>query len=108
MKRLLAAFGLLGVLCAASACVSSRSADEPAELPSIVWRCAEGKTFSSHYSAETDVTIIHAAGQRYALPRAMSASGARYATETVEFWEHQGSARLNGAEGGPYAECTQN
>jgi membrane-bound inhibitor of C-type lysozyme len=29
------------------------------------------------------------------LPHALSASGARYANDTLEFWEHQGEARIS-------------
>jgi len=67
------------------------------------WRCDGGAAFSVRF--ENNRAQVFAGGQTYALPSVVSASGARYSDGAVEYWEHQGAANLNGARGGPYANC---
>ena len=67
------------------------------------WRCDGGAAFSARVSSRS--AEVFAGGQVYRLRRAESASGARFAADDVEFWEHQGQARLTGARGGPYMNC---
>lgn len=57
------------------------------------------------YYDEHGAAVISVGKYRYVLPPARSASGARYADDDVEFWEHQGRASLLGAAGGPYRDC---
>lgn len=71
--------------------------------PRTEWRCDGGAAFSVRF--EGDEAHVFAGGQTYALPRVVSASGTRYSNGAVEYWEHQGEATLNGAAGGPYANC---
>lgn len=71
--------------------------------PRVEWRCDGGAAFSVRFSE--NAAEVFAGGQVYDLPIAVSASGARYSNGTVEYWEHQGRATLNGAHGGPYANC---
>ena len=69
----------------------------------IDWRCDRGAAFSVRF---TDGSAhVFAGGQVYNLPHAVSGSGARYSKDSVEYWEHSGEAMLNGARGGPYANC---
>lgn len=94
MKRFLA----LAVLAMIAACGTTQSGGPRAD-----WRCDGGAAFSVRFRGES--AEIFAGGQTYTLPLAISASGARYSNGTVEYWEHQGEATLNGAQGGPYTHC---
>lgn len=69
----------------------------------VEWRCDGGAAFSVRFS--DSAAEVFAGGQLYTLAAAQSASGARYSNGTVEYWEHQGQAQLNGAAGGPYTNC---
>ncbi|MES1158502.1 MAG: MliC family protein [Terricaulis silvestris] len=68
--------------------------------------CDGGKHFSVQYDAGSTCAIVAAGGQTYRIPAALAASGERYEGGGVEYWEHHGEAMLNGAAGGPYANCT--
>ncbi|MDX2275209.1 MAG: MliC family protein [Hyphomonadaceae bacterium] len=96
MKKTFAALALLAL---ASACASSGSSG-----PRTDWSCAEGRAFSLRYNAQGAAEVF-AAGRTYTLPQVQSGSGARYSDGAVEYWEHSGEATLNGAFGGPYANC---
>lgn len=78
--------------------------DRP-EDPAYAWTC-NGKSFAVRLTTQGNAEIS-AGGKTYRLAAVMAASGARYADEKVEFWEHGGEAMLNGAEGGPYEDCTR-
>ena len=56
------------------------------------FRCPGGAEFTARYGADS-VTLRLPEGST-TLPLARSASGARYANDTLEFWEHAGTARL--------------
>lgn len=71
--------------------------------PRADWRCDGGAAFSVRFSESA--AEVFAGGQVYTLAAAQSGSGTRYSNGTVEYWEHQGEARLNGAHGGPYTGC---
>jgi membrane-bound inhibitor of C-type lysozyme len=100
---------LVGSVLALAGC-AAHAPPAPA-APVFHWRCDGGASFTVRYVQGADPlagqAIVEAGGQTYTLPLAPSGSGARYATDTVEYWEHQGEAMLNGAAGGPYAHCTQ-
>ncbi len=51
-----------------------------------------------------DSAIVAIPGDTLTLPRAVSASGARYSDGTSTFWEHQGAALLDLA-GASFADC---
>jgi membrane-bound inhibitor of C-type lysozyme len=88
-------------LVALSACSTAMS---PAPIGDrITWKCDRGAAFSVRFT--TAGAAVFAGGQTYALPHAPSGSGARYANNAVEYWEHGGEAQLSGAAGGPYANC---
>lgn len=87
---------------AAFALLAACSTTQPGG-PRTDWRCDGGAAFSIRFSENS--AEVFAAGRVYTLPIAMSGSGARYSDGTVEYWEHQGEATLNGAQGGPYTHC---
>jgi membrane-bound inhibitor of C-type lysozyme len=88
----------LAVLALLAACSSTHGG------PRTDWSCDGGAAFSARFPSSGRAEIF-AGGQVYTLRSAISASGARYSDGTVEFWEHQGEATLNGARGGPYTNC---
>jgi len=96
MKALLPAASL--VLLAACATAG------PGSSGRIDWACDGGAAFSLRYTAQGEADVF-AGGQTYLLAPAQTGSGARYADGLVEYREHQGQATLNGAAGGPYANC---
>jgi membrane-bound inhibitor of C-type lysozyme len=102
MKRaliLLAAAALLG------ACQTAAPAQQAGR--SFSWVCPDGARFSTSYPND-ERAILSLNGHRYTLSSAMSASGARYAGDGYEFWEHQGEARLTDASGGVHESCRAN
>ena len=68
-----------------------------------VWakRGAPEHTFACAGDAEVHATFAHDSvslrlpSGNATLPVALSASGARYANDTLEFWEHAGEARIS-------------
>ena len=72
--------------------------------PSILWRCDGGVSFSARNTTNGNAEVV-AGGQTYRLPGVQAGSGVRYFDGRVEYWEHGGEAMLNGASGGPYANC---
>lgn len=70
----------------------------------IQWRCDGGAAFSMRLN-EQGAAEVFAGGHAYTLPGAPAGSGTRYTDGTVEYWEHGNEAMLNGAAGGPYANC---
>jgi len=87
-----------------SACMSRLPGDEVHSV--FMWHCPTGSSFAVYFDAQ-GAAVVSAANQKYVLPPARSASGARYAEGNVEFREHQGKATLLGAAGGPYRECVR-
>jgi membrane-bound inhibitor of C-type lysozyme len=94
MKKILS----LAALVVLGACSTTQSGGPRAD-----WRCDGGAAFSVRFDG--DAAQVFAGGQLYNLPVAQSGSGARYSNGAVEYWEHQGEATLNGAQGGPYTNC---
>lgn len=96
MNKILLAAALLAL----SACATN---DAPTG-ESIVWRCDGGASFSARLTSEGNAEVA-AGGHTYRLPGVIAGSGVRYFDGHVEYWEHGGEAMLNGAAGGPYANC---
>ncbi len=96
MDKMLMAAALLAL----SACATS---DAPVG-PSIVWRCDSDASFSARMTAGGNAEVL-AGGQTYRLAGVPAGSGVRYTNGRVEYWEHGDEAMLNGASGGPYANC---
>jgi membrane-bound inhibitor of C-type lysozyme len=99
MKKLL----LVTALATTLAACTTMSSPAPAVGERTEWKCDHGAAFSVRFTTES--AEVFAGGQTYSLPHAQSGSGARYANGAVEYWEHAGEAMLNGAAGGPYANC---
>lgn len=95
MQKLFLATALLAL----SACASTGTIGDRMD-----WRCDGGAAFSVRIKTN-DTAEVFAGGQVYNLPHAPGASGARYTNGSVEYWERGGEATLNGARGGPYANC---
>lgn len=97
MKLLLAA----SALALLAACTTTASGPSG---PRIDWRCDNGAAFSMRLTGEGHAEVF-AGGQTYDLPGVVAGSGTRYTNGSVEYWEHGNEAMLNGAQGGPYANC---
>lgn len=93
---------LAGILCclAACGCITGErlgvNLDEP-----LFWHNQNGERFVARYGSLSDnslafVKITLPDGEEVTLPRALSASGARY-TDGRQFvwWEHQGTVRID-------------
>ena len=98
MKKIAA----LAALVLLAACASSGGGG-PAG-PRMDWRCDGNSAFSAR-NASGGTAEVFAGGQRYRLTHVEGASGARYSSGNVEYWERGGSATLSGARGGPYTNC---
>ena len=72
--------------------------------PRVDWRCDGGAAFSARIDNQGNANVF-AGGRTYTLPGVPAGSGTRYTDGAVEYWEHGGEATLNGAQGGPYANC---
>jgi membrane-bound inhibitor of C-type lysozyme len=94
MKKLLATAAILAL----AACTT------PTSGARVDWRCDGGAAFSARINANGAAEVF-AGGQVYTLPGVAAGSGTRYTNGAVEYWEHGGEAMLNGAHGGPYANC---
>jgi membrane-bound inhibitor of C-type lysozyme len=95
------------VLIAIFACAALSACATPAQSgagPQQQWRCNGGAAFSLHMTSNGAAEVF-AGGQTYTLPAVQSADGNRFSNGAVEYWEKGDSAMLNGARGGPYADC---
>src|SRR5690606_12238127 len=106
--------GALLALLAAWFILDEPTADPvPEEAPPVLeiftFSCPNGGMFTISYSGpENEVATLSFSGVQHVLERAISASGARYASEDgqVVFWEHQGQAFVE-IDGTPAVEgCT--
>lgn len=75
---------LAAVLAAAPAAHASKAAAERS-APWIAFACTDGLTLEARFALGM-VQIRTKDGRTLVLPRAMSASGARYADDAAEFW----------------------
>lgn len=93
MKRIQFGLGLFMLLLLSNC-------NQPGEF---AFRCPGGVKFDAQFRA--DSVRLELPEGVVTLPVARSASGARYANDTLVFWEHQGAARveLRGRE--LYTEC---
>jgi membrane-bound inhibitor of C-type lysozyme len=74
-----------------------------ARSPEHVFACPDGTVLRARYSADS-VTLRLPEGVA-TLPIARSASGARYANDTLEFWEHAGEVRLSLRDSARHEGC---
>lgn len=97
--RALAFIGLLAIAGCATA------APQDATDAAMPYACAGGKSFTAAYNLKGDKARVVAGGRTYLLPHVRSGSGARYAGGGVQLWSKGDGATLEGAAGGPYADC---
>lgn len=81
-------------------------APEDATDAAMTYACRDGKRFVAAYALSGEHAVVSAGGRSYRLPHAPSPSGARFAQGGVELWTHGIEARLDGAAGAPYRNCT--
>lgn len=62
--------------------------------PEFVFDCGNGRDLKVEYVENADAMRIEYSGEVFRLPRAISASGARYSDGRVTFWEKGGTAFL--------------
>ncbi|MES1156740.1 MAG: MliC family protein [Alphaproteobacteria bacterium] len=96
MKKLLA----IAALVALSACATP---DTPTG-PTFHWSCDNNASFTVRLTLNGNAEVV-AGGQTYRVHGVRAASGVRYKSGRVEYWEHGDEAMLNGAQGGPYQNC---
>lgn len=93
----------------AAACVALASCQTTAAGPgapstprTVSFGCENGTSLTATFSATPDaVDLMLASGERIALPRAASGSGARYASATHEFWNKGDEATLTVGRASP-------
>lgn len=79
-------------IASAIASVASVLGCRPHRIEEHVFGCGGGTTIGARYSR--DSVALRLPNGTAVLPIARSASGARYANDTLEFWEHAGEARV--------------
>jgi membrane-bound inhibitor of C-type lysozyme len=86
---------LITVLVAVSVMVGITSLWGADGQPVVTYVCSSGEELLAIFDLKTDsITLKLPDGSSHRLPRALSASGARYANDRMVFWEHQGEASL--------------
>lgn len=78
---------LLVLLGAGCACPGARLAKTR-----FAFDCGDGQVAKVSYAKKAKTMRLEYAGKTYRLPRAVSASGARYSDGRVTFWEKGGTA----------------
>lgn len=80
-----------GRLCRSLAAVAL-AAIAACRSPEHTFHCSDDSTLRVRYAEQS--AIVRLPEGSATLPIARSASGARYANDTLEFWEHAGEARV--------------
>lgn len=91
---------------------ASTGADTALEASQFInYICNSGKTLAAAYSNEGNWAIVRYQDQQYKMVIAISASGARYTAEDMEWWTKDSSGTLTklgkGQEGELLESCTQ-
>lgn len=81
------------------------TADQLPVFASIAYLCAAEPLEAAYYRSDPPAVLVSFRGESIVAFVAESGSGARYITEGVEIWEHQGLAHL--AWHGFLSECTR-
>lgn len=93
------------LLLAMAAILASGCSASPEATRTFVFDCPDGTRLSASFTGDT--LHLELPEGTALLPSAVSASGARYASDTLEFWEHQGSARVSRYGEVVYEECSR-
>lgn len=72
--------------------VALAAANACRRVPEHTFRCADGAVFRARFA--NDSAALRLPEGTAMVPLARSGSGARYANDTLEFWEHAGEARV--------------
>ncbi|VUZ25242.1 Uncharacterised protein [uncultured Comamonas sp.] len=97
------------------ACGSTPPAAQEEAVTSALYTCESGVKIVASYS-DTDTATVHYQGRTYSLKNAVSASGARYVGDGIEWWT-KGAGRgasgsvlqhlADGTSGAVLETCTQ-
>ncbi|MGV8151183.1 MAG: MliC family protein [Candidatus Woesearchaeota archaeon] len=82
----------------------------PVREINAIFTCQDEKTIITKFHLDTDVVdIILSDGREFTLPRAISASGARYANtdESIILWNKGDTAFITENDTTTYADCTE-
>ncbi len=76
------------------------------ERMGIAFECQDGTVFRAQYSEDAEAVTLYMHGRpQLKLKRSRSGSGARYADNRNEFWEHQGEAKVTLGDGTVWEGC---
>jgi len=108
MRSIVAAIGIALILTVAIAVgfrnMTSQDTGESATASAFSFICPDGTTVGVTYA--DDQAVVNVGDDlTMTLPRAPSASGARYAEGMNEFWEHQGEASVTLTDGTRLTGC---
>jgi membrane-bound inhibitor of C-type lysozyme len=110
--RILLSSSLALAACRPSTAPPHATAPSTEATTTVVFACANGRSITATFRPESDayVDVVLSDGRSVRLPRAMSASGARYATsdEGMVFWNKGNTAFVTeGGENGrqTYSDC---
>ncbi len=93
MSFMKSAFATLSVVLGVTACSAVGPSRSLAAITgSGVFVSDSGQSIRADYRRDDTVTLTFQNGTTKVLQRAISASGARYAANASEWWEHQGQA----------------
>ena len=93
MKHFRKLIPLLALSLGFTACSSTQMGHSTASPIAIATFVSDtGKQIRAEYRKDETVKLIFPGGKTELLPLAISGSGARYASDNAEWWEHQGEA----------------
>jgi membrane-bound inhibitor of C-type lysozyme len=89
----------LVVLFAVASCQAADPSPEPAgnTIGPVTFRCDDGSAIVATFDNAPDPATVHLVrgGQQAILPQAISASGARYLGDDIEFWNKGNDATVD-------------
>jgi membrane-bound inhibitor of C-type lysozyme len=83
------------------------SAAEPDKIGPVTFRCDDGSVIAATFDNTPDPATVQLVrgDQTFTLPQAMSASGARYVSDGIEFWNKGNDAMVDWQ--GTKVECSE-
>jgi membrane-bound inhibitor of C-type lysozyme len=90
------AVSALAVLIAVASCQAADSEPAGATIGPVTFRCDDGSEIQATFDNAPDpaTVMLVRGGEQAMLPQAMSASGARYLGDDVEFWNKGNDAAV--------------
>lgn len=89
------------LLLSLSACALPQGED----VRAVAYRCTNGGIISARYDLTGGTAVLFLPDRNLTLPRAPSASGARYSDGTFTLWEAGGEARVEFGQTALYEGC---